>query len=215
MDFRIARQNMVRSQITGRGIRDTRIIAALIEVPRHLFVDPGMQSSAYSDNALPIYQGQTISQPYMVAIMTEQLDVKTSDKILEIGTGSGYQAAILSRLSKQVYSIERHPELAERALKNLAAAGIENVKIFCGDGTLGWPEEAPFDKIIITAGAPSIPQTLMDQLSEGGRMVIPVGNRHIQSLQVVDKINNKPEVRQSIDCVFVPLVGKQGWSDVT
>jgi len=204
---------MVRSQILSRGVRDQRVIAALLEVPRHLFVDQGMRAQSYSDNALPLCQGQTISQPYMVAAMTEMLEVAPTDKVLEIGTGSGYQAAVLSKLSKHVYSIERLEALSETAEKNLRAADMENIHLRCGDGTLGWPEEAPFDKIVITAGAPSVPEALFAQLAEGGRMIIPVGNRAIQSLKLIEKSGGEQIVKSSMDCVFVPLLGKQGWKE--
>jgi protein-L-isoaspartate(D-aspartate) O-methyltransferase len=204
---------MVRSQITGRGVRDDRVIAALLEVPRHLFVDRGMEPQAYSDNALPLCQGQTISQPYIVAAMTELLHLAPEDRVLEIGTGSGYQAAVLSRLSKEIYSIERLPALIDRAKENLEAAHVDNVRLRLGDGTLGWPEEAPFDKIVITAGAPSVPPALFGQLKEGGSMIIPVGNRFMQSLQLVQKIDGKQVVKTAFDCVFVPLVGRQGWEE--
>lgn len=212
MDFGIARRNMIRNQISGR-VRNDRVIAAMLEVPRHLFVDAGMRGQAYSDNALPLCQGQTISQPLMVATMTELLCLQRGDKVLEIGTGSGYQAAVLAWLTDNVYSIERHQLLAETALRNLSAAGFDKVQIRCGDGTLGWPEASPFDKIIVTAGAPSVPKALFEQLKEGGRMIIPVGNRVMQSLKIIDKVNGEPVVKSNADCVFVPLLGQEGWRE--
>lgn len=202
---------MVRNQITKRGVRNDRVVAALLTVPRHLFVDEGMKGQSYSDNALPLCQGQTISQPYIVAAMTELLQITDTDKILEIGTGSGYQAAVLAQLADRVFSIERIPDLAELGAKNLESAGITNVKVRCSDGTLGWPEEAPFDKIIVTAGAPGVPQTLFNQLKEGGLMVAPVGNRTVQNLVIVEKVNGQQVIRHSADCVFVPLIGEHGW----
>jgi protein-L-isoaspartate(D-aspartate) O-methyltransferase len=212
MDYKIARQNMVRNQILRRGVRSDKVIAAMLEVPRHLFVDEGMQSQAYSDNALPLLRGQTISQPHMVALMTEMLNIEKQHRILEIGTGSGYQAAVLAVLCDNVYSIERIPELSELAAVNLKRAGYKvNLKV--GDGTLGWPEEAPFDRIIVTAGAPEMPPSLFDQLSEGGYMVAPVGSRSVQTLRLLHKVNGEAVVKSSYDCVFVPLVGKEGWKE--
>ena len=202
---------MVRAQIVSRGIRDPRVIRAMLKVPRHDFVDKGLRSQAYSDNALPLFEGQTISQPYMVASMTELLEVKPRDKVLEIGTGCGYQAAVLREMTDRVFSIERIQRLAVRAEENLANAGVHDVRIRVGDGTLGWPEEAPFDAIIVTAGAPEAPQTLFSQLNEGGRLVVPVGNRSIQKLMLVKKSLGEMKIEKQFDCVFVPLLGKEGW----
>jgi len=213
VDFKIARQNMVRNQIIRRGVRDERVIATMLEVPRHLFVDRGMQSQAYSDNALPLLRGQTISQPLIVASMTELLDLSPELNVLEIGTGSGYQSAVLALLCHTVHSIERIIELAELAQENLEKAGIRNVRIRCADGSLGWPEMAPFDRIIITAGAPVLPDALFSQLKEGGRMVAPVGTRTVQTLQLIEKVNGAPVVRRSMECVFVPLIGEHGWKE--
>ncbi|OGK01726.1 MAG: protein-L-isoaspartate O-methyltransferase [Candidatus Raymondbacteria bacterium RIFOXYD12_FULL_49_13] len=211
MDFRIARQNMVRDQIMRRGIHDDRLITVMLEVPRHEFVDSGMKNQSYSDNALPIGEGQTISQPYMVAHMTDMLAVGQEDRVLEIGTGCGYQTAILAKLGASVCTIERIASLSERAQKNCAQLGLSTIEFRIGDGTGGGPEKAPFDKIITTAGAPAIPETLFSQLAEGGRMVVPVGNRSIQELLVVEKKNGEKRVTQTIDCLFVPLIGKEGW----
>ena len=202
---------MVRTQIVSRGIRDPRVIRAMLKVPRHDFVDKGLRSQAYSDNALPLFEGQTISQPYMVASMTELMEVKPGDKVLEIGTGCGYQAAVLREMTDRVFSIERIRRLAVRAEENLANTGVHDVRIRVGDGTLGWPEEAPFDAIIVTAGAPEAPQTLFSQLNEGGRLVVPVGNRSIQKLMLVKKSLGEMKIEKQFDCVFVPLLGKEGW----
>ena len=202
---------MVRTQIVSRGIRDPRVIHAMLKVPRHDFVDKGLRAQAYSDNALPLFEGQTISQPYMVAAMTEILGVKPHDKVLEIGTGCGYQAAVLREMTDRVFSIERIQRLAVKAEENLANIGVQDVRIRVGDGTLGWPEEAPFDAIIVTAGAPEAPQTLFSQLNEGGRLVVPVGNRSIQKLMLVKKSLGEMKIEKQFDCVFVPLLGKEGW----
>ncbi len=212
MDYTIARRNMVRNQIIKRGIHSEDVIAAMLEVPRHLFVDKGMQSQSYSDNALPLLRGQTISQPHIVAVMTEMLDIKKENKVLEIGTGSGYQAAVLSLLCANVFSIERIPELSEVASLNLSRAGFK-VKLKVGDGTLGWSDEQPFDRIIITAGSPNIPPKLFEQLAEGGLMVAPVGNRSVQNLNLLQKVNGKPVVKNTHNCLFVPLIGHGGWKE--
>ena len=171
-----------------------------------------LEAAAYDDNALPIGEGQTISQPYMVAIMTEKLWIKKGDKILEIGTGSGYQAAVIAEIAKKVYTIEYLPELAEKAKKKFDELGYNNIEVVTGDGTLGLPAQSPFDGIIVTAGAPSIPKSLTDQLAEGGKLVIPVGERFMQVLTIVTRLNGKLNIEESITCVFVPLVGKYGWS---
>lgn len=202
---------MVRTQIAARGITDNRVVQALLSVPRHEFVDEGMRAQAYSDNALPLFEGQTISQPYMVAVMTQFLEMGPHFKVLEIGTGCGYQSAVLRSLTDRVYTIERIANLAERARQNLKNAGMGDVNMRVGDGTLGWPEEAPFDGIIVTAGAPEVPQTLFGQLAEGGRLVTPVGNRSIQKLMVIRKNLGEMKIETQFDCVFVPLLGKEGW----
>ncbi|MBL8026917.1 MAG: protein-L-isoaspartate(D-aspartate) O-methyltransferase [Fibrobacteres bacterium] len=203
---------MVRNQILKRGVKNELVIKAMLEVPRHLFVDKGMQSQSYSDNALPLLRGQTISQPHMVALMSEMLKIEKQHKVLEIGTGCGYQAAVLAVLCDNVYSIERIPELAELAAENLKNAGYR-VTQKTGDGTLGWPENAPFDRIIVTAGAPEMPPSLLDQLAEGGLMVAPVGSRSVQTLKLIQKVNGKPIVKNSYDCAFVPLIGESGWKE--
>ena len=206
-----ARAWMVRTQLIPRGIRDRRVLEAMGQVPRHRFVDALYQDRAYDDCALPIGHGQTISQPYMVALMTECLGLTGSERVLEVGTGSGYQAAVLARLAHRVFSMDRIPELVDRARRTLEELGIPNVTLRTGDGTLGWPEEAPFDAIIVTAGAPQVPQALVEQLAEGGRLVIPVGDRFAQTLEVVTRTARGMERRGVIGCVFVPLIGTNGW----
>jgi protein-L-isoaspartate(D-aspartate) O-methyltransferase len=211
MDDRERRVQMVDRQIAGRGIRDQRVLDALREVPRHLFVPEDQRSHAYEDRALPIASGQTISQPYIVAVMTELLAPEATDKVLEIGTGSGYQAAVLSRLSRQVISVERHAELADAARRLFDALGITNVDIRVGDGTEGWPVESPFDRILVTAGAPAVPDSLKQQLTERGRLVLPVGPSGYQHLTVVERFGTTFEQREHDPCVFVPLIGRHGW----
>ncbi|NWF94154.1 MAG: protein-L-isoaspartate(D-aspartate) O-methyltransferase [Syntrophaceae bacterium] len=211
MDFPKARSKMVEEQIISRGIRDLRVIEAMKKVPRHLFVEEALQSQAYSDHPLPIGEKQTISQPYMVALMTEALELKGKERVLEIGGGSGYQTAILAELSERVFSIERIRSLAIRARQLLYELGYYNVEIKIFDGTLGWPEEAPFDAILVTAGAPDIPGPLVDQLSIGGRLVIPVGDEYAQDLFRVRK-TKEGMVREDLGgCRFVKLIGRYGW----
>ncbi len=212
MDFKELREYMVRTQLIPRGISDERVLDAMRKVPRHMFVPEHIQQRAYDDMALSIGEGQTISQPYMVAIMTELLELKGDEKVLEIGTGSGYQTAILSELAKEVYSIERIEQLAERAKSILNSLFYKNVKIKTGDGTLGWEEESPFDRILITAGTPQIPQPLIEQLSDNnGIIVAPVGDRFSQVLIKIIKTHGKLEKETHTPCVFVPLIGKHGW----
>jgi protein-L-isoaspartate(D-aspartate) O-methyltransferase len=209
--FRKLREEMVETQLVSRGITDRLVLDAMRKVPRHKFIPKDLEASAYNDGALPIGNGQTISQPYMVAIMTEKLGLSGGEKVLEIGTGSGYQSALLAEIAKEVYSIEVVPSLAERSNKMLKELGYKNITVTSGDGTLGLPNKAPFDGIIVTAGAPFIPKPLTDQLSDGGRLVIPVGDAFSQTLTIVTKRGDKFEVERSIGCVFVPLVGKYGW----
>jgi len=211
MDDRERRVQMVEHQIAARGVRDPRVLEALREVPRHSFVPDDQRAHAYEDRALPIASGQTISQPYIVAIMTELLGAEPHHRVLEIGTGSGYQTAILARLSTRVISIERHPELAKSAEQVFAAAGVVNVDIRIGDGSEGLPEEAPFDRILVTAGAPAIPESLKQQLADRGRLVIPVGPSGYQHLIVIDRFGNDFERQEREACVFVPLIGRHGW----
>ncbi len=212
-DFERERNRMVEEQIVGRGIRDERVLAAMRKVPRHEFMPEGMSVSAYSDNAMPIGEGQTISQPYMVALMTELLGLAGSERVLEIGTGSGYQAAVLAELCEKVYTVERIKTLAERARTTLDRLGCRNVAVKVYDGTYGWKEMSPFDAIIVTAAAPEVPAALVDQLREGGRMVIPVGERFSQTLYKVVKTREGIVTTRSIPCVFVPLIGNFGWKE--
>jgi protein-L-isoaspartate(D-aspartate) O-methyltransferase len=213
VNFQKARDRMVESQLVSRGIHDPRVLAAMRKVPRHLFVDEALQEQAHSDHPLPIGEKQTISQPYIVALMSEALELKGHEKVLEIGTGSGYQAAVLAELANRVFSVERFPALAFRANQVLQKLGYRNVIIRVGDGTLGWPDDAPFDGIVITAGTPKIPQPLVDQLSMGGRLVVPVGDRLSQDLILVQRV---PEGINKTDLGgvrFVDLIGKWGWGD--
>jgi protein-L-isoaspartate(D-aspartate) O-methyltransferase len=211
IDFPKARLRMVEEQIIGRGIRDPKVIAAMKKVPRHLFVEEALQSQAYSDHPLPIGEKQTISQPYMVALMTEALKLEGREKVLEIGTGSGYQTAILSELAAKVFSIERIRSLAIRARKLIYELGYLNAEIRFSDGTSGWEEESPFDAITVTAGAPNIPQPFIDQLTMGGRLVIPVGDAYSQDLFRVTKTEERIKKEDLGGCRFVKLVGKYGW----
>lgn len=212
MNFDIARKRMVESQLVSRGVKDRRLIEAMLKVPRHVFVEEAMAAQAYSDTSLPIGEKQTISQPYMVALMTELLQLSGKEKVLEIGTGSGYQAAILATLADRVYTVERIRSLALKARKALDSLGLLNVNIKIFDGTVGWEEEAPFDAIIVTAGAPDIPEKLVEQLKPGGRLVIPVGDQSEQSLVRVIKNEDGSLFKESVTgCRFVKLVGKYGW----
>jgi protein-L-isoaspartate(D-aspartate) O-methyltransferase len=211
MQFDGARQKMVETQIASRGIKDKRVLEAMKKVPRHLFVEEALGERAYDDHPLPIGEGQTISQPYMVGAMTEALELKKKDKVLEIGTGSGYQTAILAELAEQVFSIERIEKLSKMAAKTLEKLGYKNVVLRIGDGTIGWQDQAPFDGILVTAGAPEVPRYLFQQLNEGGRMVVPIGGIHTQELAVVKKKDGKPVKIITFGCVFVPLIGKDGW----
>lgn len=212
-DYTIARRRMVERQIEARGVRDSRVLEAMRKVPRHKFVDPGLVEQAYSDYPLPIGERQTISQPYIVAVMTEALQLQGDEKVLEVGTGSGYQAAVLSVLAEEVYSLERIPELARRARQILNQNGYFKVHVRLTDGTYGWEDEAPFDAILVTAGAPpDIPDTYLRQLAVGGRLVIPVGERSSQVLKRVTKIaDDDYRSEDLLDCRFVPLVGDKGW----
>jgi protein-L-isoaspartate(D-aspartate) O-methyltransferase len=207
------RSLMVESQIRSRGITNPRLLAAMRDIPRHLFIPPPYNTSAYEDTPLPIGNGQTISQPYIVALMTELLDPQPEDHVLEIGAGSGYQAAILSMLVRQVTTIERIPAVADLARENLEKLGLKNISIIIGDGTQGSPGNAPYDGIIITAAAPQIPQPLIDQLGAGGILVAPVGGREIQELITLTR-RGSSIVRASHGGVrFVPLIGDYGWED--
>jgi len=212
-DFKKLRDLMVGTQLIPRGIKDERVLSAMRKAPRHIFVDDYMQHKAYDDMALPIGDEQTISQPYMVAVMTELLELKGNEKVLEIGTGSGYQAAILAELSREVFTIERKALLAKKAEERFQALGYINVHVITGDGTLGLPEESPFDRILITAGSPGIPAPLMEQLADGGVIIAPVGIRFSQQLLIVKKSKEGVSEQTHVPCVFVPLIGKHGWPE--
>ncbi|AOY86928.1 protein-L-isoaspartate O-methyltransferase [Marinobacter salinus] len=213
-DYSARRASMVDYQIIGRGISSPLVIEAMRRVPREKFVPRGMIDCAYEDGPLPIGAGQTISQPYIVALMTEGLDLEGGERVLDIGTGSGYAAAVLACIASRVFSIERIPELAEHAAATLAAEGYSNVEVRCGDGTLGWPEEAPFDGICVAAGAPTVPEALKSQLAIGGKLVIPVGSEHsVQSLRRIIRISETEFHSDNFgDVRFVPLLGEEGWS---
>lgn len=202
---------MVQEQLIPRGISDQRVLEAMREVPRHCFVDDALQSRAYGDFPLPIAAGQTISQPYIVALMTEALRLAGSERVLEIGTGSGYQAAILSRLCSQVYTVERINVLLAGSRRVFDQLKYFNIVAKLDDGTLGWPEHGPYDAIIVTAGGPEIPEPLIEQLSEDGRLVIPVGDQHMQALQLLEKVEEEVRVRELEKVRFVDLVGEHGW----
>jgi protein-L-isoaspartate(D-aspartate) O-methyltransferase len=206
-----ARSEMVLHQLRERGIRDERVLAAMAKVPRHRFVDAALRSRAYGDHALPIGAGQTISQPYMVALMTEALGLKGGERVLEIGTGSGYQTAVLAEFTPRLFSVERSPDLARAAPAILRELGYSNVILKTADGTLGWPEHGPYDGILVTAGAPEVPAPLLAQLADGGRLVVPVGDRELQRLEVVTRQGNRVTVRTLVECAFVPLLGAAGW----
>ena len=212
--YKKPRKKMLTSQVISRGVSDARVLKAMEKIPRHLFVDEGLQDQAYADNPLPIGERQTISQPYIVALMTEALELKGNEKVLEIGTGSGYQAAILAELSERVFSIERIGSLADKARKVLESLNYYNVLIRVGDGTYGWREESPFDAIIVTAGAPDVPRTLLEQLAIGGRLVVPTGDRYTQKLLKLTRTSESLENTETKDlggCRFVNLIGEYGW----
>ncbi|HZF12859.1 MAG TPA: protein-L-isoaspartate(D-aspartate) O-methyltransferase [Thermoanaerobaculia bacterium] len=213
-DYAVQRERMVRDLIAARGVQDERVLAALRKVPRHLFVKDHMRGRAYGDHALPIGASQTISQPYIVARMSELLELRPSHSVLEIGTGSGYQTAILALLAKRVYSLERVPELAHQAIQRMRELSLDNVKIQVFDGTVGWSEVAPFDRILVTAGAPKVPEPLLGQLAPGGALLIPEGPRHLQHLVLYRK-SAKGELRrrEGEEVAFVPLLGRHGWKE--
>ena len=212
-DFVVMRNMMIEEQLVPRGISDKKVLEVFRKVPRHEFVPKDLVQNSYSDYPLPIGEGQTISQPYMVALMTQSLCLKGDEKILEIGTGSGYQAAILSQLVKEVYTVERFKGLAEKASDIFKRSGYENINIKIGDGTLGWEEHVPYDGIIVTAGAPGIPESLLKQLKDGGRMLIPIGSGGFgQILTLVERIGKNIRTSELCGCMFVPLIGKEGWN---
>jgi len=202
---------MVERQLRGRDVVDERVLAAMERVPRELFVPEYLRDRAYDDAALPIGGGQTISQPYMVARIAEALGLRGGERVLDVGSGSGYQAAVLAELANEVHTIERLPELAELARANLAAAGYDRVRVHLGDGTRGLPEHAPFDAIAVAAAAPELPRTLYEQLEPRGRLVVPVGKHGVQRLEVVVRSPEGPAVLRSVPCRFVPLVGEEGF----
>jgi protein-L-isoaspartate(D-aspartate) O-methyltransferase len=210
-DFTWARERMVQEQIIGRGIKSARVIQALRKIPRHLFVDPGLVNRAYDDSALPIGQKQTLSQPYMVARMTEALELTGEEKVLEIGTGSGYQTALLAELCFNVFSVEKIRPLSRKARGLLDRLEYQNIALHVGDGTVGWSEHAPYDGIVVTAAAPEVPKPLLDQIALGGRLVIPVGEEKSQLLVRVRRTASAFEDEQLGECRFVKLWGKYGW----
>jgi protein-L-isoaspartate(D-aspartate) O-methyltransferase len=210
-DFKRLRERMVETQLILRGIKDPRVLDAMRKVERHIFAGESNLYAAYDDMALPIGEGQTISQPYMVAIMTELLHLKGTEKVLEIGTGSGYQGAVLAELAKDVFTIERIAVLTERAASTYRSLSYQNIHVRTSDGTLGWPEEAPFDRIVITAASPKIPEPLLKQLGMRGILVIPVGSRFSQQLLKITKTEKGLIEEYHTPCVFVPLIGAYGW----
>ena len=211
-DFAVQRERMVRELIAARGVRDERVLAAMRKIPRHLFVKDHLRNQAYGDHALPIGSAQTISQPYIVARMSELLEVGPEHSVLEIGTGSGYQTAVLALLARRVYSLERVPELAQAAIPRMRQLGFDNVKVQVFDGTVGWSEWAPYDRILVTAGAPKVPEPLLDQLAPGGTLLVPEGQLNLQKLVIYRK-SQRGEIRrkEGEGVAFVPLLGRHGW----
>jgi protein-L-isoaspartate(D-aspartate) O-methyltransferase len=212
-DYPAQRLEMIEKQVRRRGITDPGVLAAMLAVPRHEFVPEEIRSSAYEDAPLPIGGGQTISQPYIVAAMTAALRLRLRDRVLEIGTGCGYQAAVLACLAKEVFTIERRAELASSASAGLARLGYANAHVHCGDGTLGLPEFAPFDAILVAAAAPAIPKPLLAQLTDGGRMIVPVGDTEHQELQLIERHGDAFPAKMLEGCRFVPLLGYHGWQE--
>lgn len=211
MDFEEQRQWMVEHQLREWGIRDSRVLEAMATVPREAFVPEDERDAAYYDGALPIGEGQTISQPFVVAHMTEMLELLGDELVLEVGTGSGYQAAVLSLLAREVHSVERIESLAQRARETLQSLGITNVQVHVGDGSKGWPEHAPYDAILVTCAGPSVPPPLVEQLADGGRLIIPVGPRGMQELVLVRRIANDIVKEKRAPVAFVPMIGEHGW----
>lgn len=212
--YRKLRHTMVQRELLANGIEDERVLEAMSLLPRHLFVDEALWGRAHKDEALPIGSKQTISRPHIVALMSQLLAPGPEDRVLEVGTGSGYQAAVMSFLAGKVDTVERIPALIQRARRILDHLGIENVQIFDGDGTIGLPERAPYPRIIVTAGSPGLPEALFEQLAEAGRMVVPVADAEGgERLQVVEKIRGRRVVQASVPCAFVPLIGRQGYSE--
>ena len=211
MNVEESRARMVEEQLKARGIVEKRLVAAFLKVPRHLFVPAELQHEAYADRPLPIGAGQTISQPFIVALMTSRLHLQGHERVLEIGSGSGYQAAILAELALEVFSVERLPELLIGVAERLRRLGYENVHLTPGNGSLGWPEYAPYDAILVTAAAPDVPAPLLDQLADPGRMVLPIGGPDAQMLLAIEKRHNTVHRTPITNCVFVPLLGQHGW----
>ena len=211
-NYRHQREKMVEVQLRKRGIKDERVLKVFEEVERHRFVEESLIDRAYDDSPLPIGKKQTISQPYIVALMSQALELKGDERVLEIGTGSGYQAYILSNLARQVFSIERHAELAQRARSIFESIDVHNIAIRIGDGTIGWKDYAPFDGIIVTAAAPKLRKPLFDQLWEGGKIAVPIGNEKKQTLYLFTKKGEDHSKEQLCPCTFVPLIGKEGWN---
>ncbi|HLH38979.1 MAG TPA: protein-L-isoaspartate(D-aspartate) O-methyltransferase [Bryobacteraceae bacterium] len=210
-----AAAEMVERQLIARGIRDPRVLQAMREIPREEFVAEDVREEAYADAPLPIGFGQTITQPYMTALMAEALELRGDENVLDVGTGSGYHAAVLGALARRVISVERIPELCALARSNLRRTGLDsNITVLCGDGSLGVPEQAPFQGISVAAAAPSVPRALLDQLDDPGILVIPVGGRADQDLQVIRKKNGKISTRVVLGCRFVPLIGREGWQEI-
>jgi protein-L-isoaspartate(D-aspartate) O-methyltransferase len=210
-DLEHERARMVEQQLRSRGIRDERVLIAMAKVPRERFILTEDVGKSYGDYPLPIGEGQTISQPYIVAVMVAALEVRPGDRVLEVGTGTGYQAAVLGELAADIWTVERQPQLAGKAREILRSLGYENVHVINGDGSLGLPEHAPFDKILVAAAAPQIPEALVAQLADNGRLVVPVGSRLEQQVQVVRKVGDRITVAGQDACRFVPLLGEQGW----
>jgi protein-L-isoaspartate(D-aspartate) O-methyltransferase len=213
IEFARLREEMVRRQIEQRGIRDPRLLEAMRSIPRHLFVPAGEAERAYNDGPLQIGSGQTISQPYIVAVMTDLLELKGDETVLEVGTGSGYQAAVLGKMARRVHTVERYAGLARQAEAVLRRIGLADVAIHVEDGSLGWPDGAPYDGILVTAAAPSVPRALLEQLADGGRLVIPVGGQNGQDLQRWQRVGERFEQESIFPVVFVPLRGESGWGE--
>ena len=211
MTFDEQRERMIEEQLSRRGVKDARLLAAFRKVPRELFVPPELRQEAYADHPLPIGSGQTISQPYMVALMIAHLALQGHERVLEIGAGSGYQTALLAELSLEVFAVERLPELLEVVRERLNTLGCLNVRLSAGNGSLGWPEEAPYDAILVGAAAPCIPKPLLEQLADPGRMVLPIGSAQTQMLVAVEKRRGVISRREIASCLFVPLIGRHGW----
>ncbi|HZL73594.1 MAG TPA: protein-L-isoaspartate(D-aspartate) O-methyltransferase [Planctomycetota bacterium] len=213
LDYAAERERMVKDQLESKGIRNRRVLDAFRSVPRHLFVNPADEAAAYQDRPLALASGQTISQPYMVALMTESLDVAPGHRALEVGTGSGYQAAILAELGAVVHTVERLPALSDEARRRLERAGYRDIRHRVGDGTLGWPEEPAFDRIVVTAGAPDVPIGLLTRLEEGGVLVVPIGDDRVQELVKFRRGDGRVSRERLCRCSFVKLIGAEGWPE--